>query len=1041
MIKNNFVEKKYNDNNKMKSIISPISNKLITIKTLSRRLRDGIYNKNQVKLIQERLQANNLGFNSNTGRITKANNRALKKQIKKEKIQQKAVSKIEKFILQKKQEKKFKDEFTSKSLTIKYSQNDDRLMDNELIYKIVRDNNLKGQYRILVFDDITGQTVIDWSGDILNAKSKWYKDNRTKFQKSSEFMLYNYEMEDTDIIRPKTFIFTKLIQILPQTIQQKFLDGINHCFFTPILQWAEEKFQSSKSKDTRNDYKKIINKIKGKELKENKYYKSNKNIGYIEKYKDGIPENHIQSVADDLRISLEITQPFNSNPLIEIQPQNKARKKFKFVNTRLNHIEKNENKYTLDTIHNNDLKNAVIVDRDEINKIYKNLLDNDIDFIYKKDIYGISSIKSFNDIWKIDDDYKETIIEFEKETGLCDCSIDAVKNPELSNFIYRGTHFNGTIDFINIDDSNRKKLTKDDNIKHIDMTKAYTQFKKTKYYNGFVGKITDFRKVDNYNEKGLYYITDLDLRNCNKNFRKLISKLGWFCNDNIYCDTELKLLNDFGGKFKVKYGAYGLKMDFEFNDDMKNKKDVVKVDIHGNDCKVPYYSKYTGMISMMNSKQNFYMTNKKDLNEYLSIMKSSNEDLDIWYDEKLNEATIQFNKKYIYHKRHIASQILAYQRIILLEQLLNMDYNKLVRVCVDGIYFEDHDIDINETFSYKTKKTFNNSQTDLYLSQIFNKCDLETEICNTTTFLPTAEPRDFYKTQLFLGGGGCGKTHRNLVDQGLINVCFVAPSWKLSSKKKEEFSHISSSVLHRFTHEPYSMELINKYNVLIIDEGSMINELEKQFIMKNSKSKLIFCGDLGYQLPPVISNDDKKFIMKNNLSMDLLNEMNTEGFENIEICKTNFRSGNDKKLMKIINYLRDMIDRNKLEEIPLQFVYNQIKNKFKSISKDELKNIYNKKDLIICAENVLKDEYTEMFKHIEKYKVIENSRDYKNGTIIYEKVDKVKMDLQHGYTIHSIQGETATTKLFIDMKKQKSIRMLYTAISRAKQLNQIYFIN
>ena len=181
MDKNDFSEKKYNDNNKMVSILNPITKKLISIKTLSKRLRDGFYNKNQIKLIQERLQINNLGFNSKTGRIAKANNRALKKQIKKEKQQQKAVSKIEKFILQKKQEKKLKDEFTSKSLTIKYSQSQDELYDNELIYKIVRDNNLQGQYRILVFDDITGQTVIDWSGDIPNnAISKWFKENRTK---------------------------------------------------------------------------------------------------------------------------------------------------------------------------------------------------------------------------------------------------------------------------------------------------------------------------------------------------------------------------------------------------------------------------------------------------------------------------------------------------------------------------------------------------------------------------------------------------------------------------------------------------------------------------------------------------------------------------------------------------------------------------------------------------------------------------------------------------------------------------------------------
>ena len=1047
-------KKKYNQYNKMTSIINPITNRHISIKSLSRRLRDRFYNKNQIKLIQQRLQMNNLGFNSKSGRITKANNRELKKQLKKEKKEKEAVSKIEKWLLKINKEKERKN-FESKSIKKKYDSNE--LIDPYLIYNDVKDNNLNGQYRILVYDDITGDTIIDWTGVIINNKNSWYKNNINQFQKDSEYMLYNMEAELGEDIRPKTFVYTKLTKISPEIIQQKFLDGINHCFFTPILKWAEEKLELTKSKDAKKTYTEIINKINGKKLKENKYYYSTsggkESVGYIEKYKEGIPESDIQGVADDLRISLEITQPFNNNPLIEIQPQKKARKKFKFVNTRLNHIEKNENKYTLDTIHNNDLKNAKIVNRNEINEIYKNLLDNDIDFIYKKDIYGISIIKSFNDIWKINDDYKETIIEFEKETGLCDCSIDAVKYPELSNFIYRGTHFNGTTDFINIDDSNKKSLSNDDNIKHIDMTKAYTQFKNTKYYNGFVGKITDFRKVDNYCQKGLYYITDLDLTNCNKHFRKLISKLGWFFNDNIYCDTELKLLNDFGGKFKVLYGAYGLKMDFDFNHDMTNKSEVVKIDLEGNVKKVPYYSKYTGMISMMNETQNFYMTNRRGLDRYLSIMKNSNDDLDIYYDNDTNEATIKFNKKYVHHKRHIAAQILAYQRIILLEQLLNMDYNKLIRVCVDGIYFKEHSIKINKTFSYKTKKTFNNTHTELYLSQIFHssRCKYDCEdiyICDNCEYLPDAESREFYKTELFLGGGGCGKTYRNLNDTGLINVCFIAPSWKLASKKKEEFPNISSSVLYRFTHEPYSMELINKYNVLIIDEASMINEFEKQFLIKNSKSKLIFCGDLNYQLPPVNSLDTIRYIQKNKLDINLLNEMNTEGFENIVECKTNFRSGNDKKLMKIINYLRDIIYKNKhleeSEQITLEHVYNQIKNKFKSITKDELKNIYNKKDLIICSENLIKDEYTEMFKNIEKYRVKENSRDYKNGTIVYEKLHlerrKIKMDLQHGYTIHSIQGETATTKLFIDLEKQKSIRMLYTAISRAKELDQIYFI-
>ena len=102
------------------------------------------------------------------------------------------------------------------------------------------------------------------------------------------------------------------------------------------------------------------------------------------------------------------------------------------------------------------------------------------------------------------------------------------------------------------------------------MTKAYTQFKKSKYYNGFLGKITDFRKVNNYKEKGLYYIEDLDLSGCNEKFKLLNNSLVWFVNKNIYTDAELRALKENGGKFKVLSGAFGLKKHFDFNDDMIN---------------------------------------------------------------------------------------------------------------------------------------------------------------------------------------------------------------------------------------------------------------------------------------------------------------------------------------------------------------------------------------------------------------------------------------------------------------------------------------
>ena len=166
--------------------------------------------------------------------------------------------------------------------------------------------------------------------------------------------------------------------------------------------------------------------------------------------------------------------------------------------------------------------------------------------------------------------------------------------------------------------------------------------------------------------------------------------------------------------------------------------------------------------------------------------------------------------------------------------------------------------------------------------------------------------------------------------------------------------------------------------------------------------------------------------------------MNTSGFENIVEMNTNHRSGDCKDLMKIIKYLRNIIKTN--TKIEFDYVYNQIKNKLNHISLNELISKYTKTDLILCSEHKIKDKYTELFSNIIKYRVINNSRDYKKGSIIYEDIKNIEKQIQHGYTIHSIQGETAKTNLYIDLEKQKSIKMLYTAISRAKNINQIYMI-
>ena len=79
---------------------------------------------------------------------------------------------------------------------------------------------------------------------------------------------------------------------------------------------------------------------------------------------------------------------------------------------------------------------------------------------------------------------------------------------------------------------------------------------------------------------------------------------------------------------------------------------------------------------------------------------------------------------------------------------------------------------------------------------------------------------------------------------------------------------------------------------------------------------------------------------------------------------------------------------------------------------------------------------------MKKYYIRENNRLYCNGDIVVgDKPEGTACDLQHAFTTHSIQGETANHNLFIDSSRMFESRMFYTAISRAKYLNQIYIID
>jgi hypothetical protein len=133
----------------------------------------------------------------------------------------------------------------------------------------------------------------------------------------------------------------------------------------------------------------------------------------------------------------------------------------------------------------------------------------------------------------------------------------------------------------------------------------------------------------------------------------------------------------------------------------------------------------------------------------------------------------------------------------------------------------------------------------------------------------------------------------------------------------------------------------------------------------------------------------------------------------------------------------------------LNFINNYIINYFKQnkrlINLDKLKELYDINDMILSGTKILKDVYTDIFKgkfEMKKLYITSNSRQYSNGEIIItnDKPLGVSSEERYCYTTHSIQGETAYDKLFIDISKMFDERMFYTALSRAMYLDQIYLI-
>lgn len=847
--------------------------------------------------------------------------------------------------------------------------------------------------------------------------NKWWEKTSLFFWINSDDQLFGAwnEIFDDTKLRAQLLIMT-LDKVNKENYDQYFLDGINHCFFHPIKEWANDCEDSSKSKSAKKRYKTINNKI----------------TKYIEKYHKGIPEEDLSTVCNDLQISVEIDLPSTmldkKAKYIEYESQKKPLKKFKFVNTRLNHIELNKL---------NSKDNYEEVTKDEIMDIFVDCKKRKEFILWKESSNGVTQINTLNQIYKLKDEnsYNEIVKNFEEQYNFSNYSIEKNANLDLTKFLDDGLNTNQSITFLpkfsyidpmeyinihsqEIDEyleikNNLKNPSKLDlqqpsyheklkicewidnigELNHIDIKKAYTQGKNCTAYQGYLGKITDFRKTDKIVGLGIYKVKNIKFNG------SALEKMKCFHEYHNYPSPELEFYQSLGITFDIIMGCWGTNFDFEFPQPMYQKEGGVA-----------HYCKWYGCLMKINEKERYnFDCNKIDFAQ----LNAYNTEADIRYNYHESAGIIEYDRKYQYHSFHIASFISSYARITLLEQVLKFkDFNQIVSVVVDGIYYRDN-VEVGPLFADKEKKSLkNNINCDEYvINHGYDNVQYET----------IGENRNNNKIEVHLGAGGCGKTHAQLVDKGFVNPLFIAPTWKLARNKKSEYGIDSSVFFYLLDQDPDKWRpLMRKYSVFVVDEISMFSNQDKEKLLKRfPEHKIIFCGDIGYQLSPINGTDFE--------IGDLPVFHHTKNYR----CKC-------KILEEKLLFLRKIISINK--NIPFN-CENIITKNLKLDIIDSNQMDYKVEDMIIANTNNTKDKYTQKYKHLDKYTVLENTLSWSNGDIIIgPKPEKVKCELRHGYTIYSAQGETAKNKLFIDVNKMSSLKLLYTAMSRARTVDQIVFI-
>lgn len=384
---------------------------------------------------------------------------------------------------------------------------------------------------------------------------------------------------------------------------------------------------------------------------------------------------------------------------------------------------------------------------------------------------------------------------------------------------------------------------------------------------------------------------------------------------------------------------------------------------------------------------------------------------------------------------HIVGYIHEYTNIKMLDKYLQLKKAniKVYRGWVDGLYFD------------KTKKYLVQNNKNWKFENTEHKPEQFDEVIQKINNIPLSHFSTTInitndKFTAYIGGAGYGKSYilKEIYKQNPSNTLILTPTRLL----KKSYQPFNVHTYQKFI-TPQKISNFNKYNILLIDEYTMITPSDFDKILQIA-TNLTHCYIFG---------DTAQLINTDDITIDLTNFKVIELKKNHrQICPEFQKNINITRKTGDISYIKqyitvaDAIKSKKIILTPTNYEIERINKIGLELNTNELKHGWKKDTPIIFIEQ-RKDfcnGETGIIINIDTHLHIQKQ----DNTIIKLKPEQSNLiNLYYSTTYHKFQGQTIKDEdLVINLNtiekfnKNNRIRMTYVGASRVKNIKQLYIL-